>query len=156
MAKRTKKQANKGQASAASESPALTAPNPFAALSGLRDALPEGDANLASQARDTEASGAPASVRQGSSLSLDPSAASSQAVSKVVLQREKKGRGGKTVTRVRGLPSGELSAYATKLKKALGCGASVEDADVLLHGELVDRGAQWFEAQGVRRVVRGN
>jgi translation initiation factor 1 len=95
-------------------------------------------------------------VSQGSSLSLDLSAASSQAVSKVVLQREKKGRGGKTVTRVRGLPSGELSAYATKLKKALGCGASVEDADVLLHGELVDRGAQWFEAQGVRRVVRGN
>lgn len=77
---------------------------------------------------------------------------------KVVLQREKKGRGGKTVTRVRGLGlSGEdLEAFAKRMKNGLGCGAVVEDDDVLLQGAQGERAAAWLEKAGVKRVVIGN
>ncbi|MEM6955754.1 MAG: translation initiation factor [Myxococcota bacterium] len=72
---------------------------------------------------------------------------------RVVLRREKKGRGGKTVTRVQGLPPGSAVTYAKQMKKALGCGASVDGDDVLLHGTLTERGAAWLEAKGARTVI---
>ena len=45
---------------------------------------------------------------------------------KVTVRREKKGRGGKTVTRVQGLPAAHREALMHRLKKTLGCGASLE------------------------------
>ena len=72
---------------------------------------------------------------------------------RVVLRREKKGRGGKTVTRVQGLPAGSAASYAKQMKKALGCGASVDGDDVLLHGTLTERGAAWLEARGAKAVI---
>lgn len=75
---------------------------------------------------------------------------------KLVLSREKKGRGGKTVTRITGLPKARLEIVAGKMKKSLGCGASVDGDDVLLHGTLTDRGAEWLSAQGAKRVIVGN
>ncbi|MFT5356028.1 MAG: translation initiation factor 1 [Polyangiales bacterium] len=75
---------------------------------------------------------------------------------KLVLAREKKGRGGKTVTRITGLPRARLEIVAKKMKKSLGCGASVDGDDVLLHGTLTERGAEWLSAQGAKRVVVGN
>jgi translation initiation factor 1 (eIF-1/SUI1) len=73
---------------------------------------------------------------------------------KLVLQREKKGRGGKTVTRVRGLPpASELDRWATDMKRALGCGASVEDGEVILLGDLVTRAADWLA--GAAALVTG-
>lgn len=74
--------------------------------------------------------------------------------SKVVVRREKKGRGGKTVTRISGVGPAHRDALAARMKKALGCGAQVEGEDVVLLGALVDRAAEWLEAEGARRVVR--
>lgn len=75
---------------------------------------------------------------------------------KVVVRRETKGRGGKTVTRLTGIPSQRRESLAKQMKSALGCGAVLEGDDILLLGDLVDRAASWLEAHGAQRVVRGN
>lgn len=114
--------------------------SPFAGLGALRDVLPPPPE-------------APASPEPTAAA---PTTGQPRALGKLVLQREKKGRGGKTVTRVRGLPAAELERWATDMKRALGCGASVEDGEVILLGDLVTRAADWLEARGASRVVRGN
>jgi translation initiation factor 1 len=111
--------------------------NPFGALAGLREALPAAPELERASAGDT------------------PDAVRSKPGSKVVVRRETKGRGGKTVTRVSGL-AGELGPFATRMKKALGCGASVEGDELILLGSLVERAATWLEAQGLKRIVRAN
>lgn len=75
---------------------------------------------------------------------------------KLVLRRERKGRGGKTVTVLDGLPATDLPEVARAMKKALGCGATVEEGAVVLLGDLADRARDWLEARGARRVVVGN
>jgi uncharacterized repeat protein (TIGR03833 family) len=72
---------------------------------------------------------------------------------KVTLRQETKGRHGKTVTRVTGLALVDLSALASRLKKALGCGAIVEDGDLLLLGAVEERAADWFRKAGATRIV---
>ena len=74
---------------------------------------------------------------------------------KLVVRMEKKGRRGKTVTRISGLPTRELSALCTEMKKALGCGGTTEQQDLILSGNLVERTATWLEAAGATNVVRG-
>lgn len=74
-------------------------------------------------------------------------------VGKLVVAREKKGRGGKTVTLVSGL--GPLAdSTAGTLKKFLGCGATLEDDVIVLQGDQVQRTAAWLESQGAKRVSR--
>lgn len=73
---------------------------------------------------------------------------------KVVVRRETKGRGGKTVTRISGIAAEHREALADRMKRALGCGATIEGDDVLLLGSLVDRAADWLAAEGAPRVVR--
>lgn len=75
---------------------------------------------------------------------------------KIILRRETKGRGGKTVTRISGLPAAHLEELASRMKKALACGGLVEDADLVLLGNVIDRAAAWLEAEGAKRVVKGN
>ena len=75
---------------------------------------------------------------------------------KLVLRREKKGRGGKTVTRLSGVSAHSLDDVAKQMKKGLGCGALVEGDDIVLLGSLVDRAAEWLEKAGAKKVVRGN
>ena len=88
---------------------------------------------------------------------LIASPGTSTAETKLVLQREKKGRGGKTVTRLLGLPTPDARAYWTaKLKKELGCGATIEGDDVILLGDVGARAETRLEAGGFRRIVRGN
>jgi len=72
---------------------------------------------------------------------------------KLVLQRERKGRGGKTVTRVSGLAPGLLKDTARRIKSALGCGATVEGGDLIVLGDLADRVAGWLGKEGAQRVV---
>ncbi|WP_352425317.1 translation initiation factor [Aminomonas paucivorans] len=73
---------------------------------------------------------------------------------KVTLQRQSKGRGGHPVTvTVLEPPSGNLEELAKRLRKALGCGARVEEGRLVLQGDLVDRAKAWFEAAGATRVV---
>lgn len=78
------------------------------------------------------------------------------ATGRIVLRRERKGRGGKTVTVVTGLPRGSLDDLAREMRRALGCGASVEDGAIILLGDLAERARTWLAGRGARRVVLGN
>ena len=42
------------------------------------------------------------------------------------------------------------------MKKALGCGATVEDGSVVLLGDLAERARDWLAARGAKRIVPGN
>lgn len=75
---------------------------------------------------------------------------------KVVVARERKGRGGKTVTVVRGLPAGGLERLAREMRKALGCGAAVDGSSLVLQGDLTQRACAWLAGRGATRVVVGN
>lgn len=85
-------------------------------------------------------------------------AASGSAPERLVVRKERTGRGGKTVTRVSGwnLQSQDLNAHARELKRALGCGASVEGDDVCVQGDQVERVAAYLERSQGARVIRGN
>jgi translation initiation factor 1 len=87
-----------------------------------------------------------------------PAALDFGGASKIVLRREKKGRGGKTATVVEGLrlpPSG-LERIARELRRALGCGASVEGGTIVVQGDMTARIEPWLVARGARKVVVGN
>ena len=63
------------------------------------------------------------------------------------LQRQTAGRGGKTVTLVV-FPkdcAADLELLAKKMRKALGCGAHVEENSVVLQGDIADRAKKWLE-----------
>jgi len=77
---------------------------------------------------------------------------------KIVLRREKKGRGGKTATVVEGikLPPSGLERIARDLKRGLGCGATVEDGAILVQGDMRARIEPWLVARGAKKVVIGN
>ena len=109
--------------------------NPFAALAGTPAAAVD------------EHPRPPASTES-------PSEQAARFAPKVVVRRERKGRGGKTVTRIAGIAAEHREELAGRMKSALGCGAVVEGEDVVLLGALVDRAADWLEGQGAKRVVR--
>ena len=77
---------------------------------------------------------------------------------KLVVRREKKGRGGKTVTVLSGLTLGPpaLQALAREMKKALGCGAILEGATIVLQGDIAPRVQSWLQQHGAKQVVVGN
>ncbi|WP_368736436.1 translation initiation factor [Endozoicomonas sp. ONNA1] len=58
----------------------------------------------------------------------------------VRVRPEKKGRGGKVVTVITGLPlaGNDLKAYAKTLKKRCGGGGAVKDGNIELQGDHVD------------------
>jgi translation initiation factor 1 len=71
------------------------------------------------------------------------------------LRVEKKGRGGKTVTVIFGLPAnGEfLKSLCAELKRACGCGGSPTADGVELQGDLRDRVRRHLEQKGF--IVKG-
>ncbi len=75
---------------------------------------------------------------------------------RAVVRIEKKGRGGRTVTRIEqlGLDADALAVLATRLRRALGCGGAVEGADVIVQGDVRDRVVAFLEAEGVTRISR--
>ncbi len=83
--------------------------NPFAALAGKREELPAGSVE----------SSVPAAAPERES----------RGPAKAVVRYERKGHGGKEVTRIEqlGLPSEELERWLKPLKQSLGCGGRVED-----------------------------
>ncbi len=70
----------------------------------------------------------------------------------VRVRRESKGRGGKTVTAVYGLPlTGErLASFATSLKQKCGAGGTVKDGAVMIQGDRVDQIMRLLEEAGHR------
>lgn len=83
-------------------------------------------------------------------------AAAQPKISKVALQRQRAGRGGKTVTLVI-LPqdyAGDKSALAKELRKGLGCGSMIEDGKIVLQGDIADRAEAWFIKKGVPKITK--
>ncbi len=110
--------------------------NPFAALAGLRDALPPGQSPAAPAAVEEVASAAPR---------------------RAVIRYERKGRGGKEATVVEqlGLPPAELERWLKDLKKQLGCGGVVEGDALVLQGDQRGRLKAALTARGVKKVSGG-
>ncbi len=73
---------------------------------------------------------------------------------KLRVRLESTGRSGKVVTRISGLPAENLEAIASRLRKALGCGATLDGNDVLLLGTLADRALQWLDRVGDLQAIR--
>jgi translation initiation factor 1 len=71
------------------------------------------------------------------------------------LRMEKKGRGGKTVTVIYGLPNNAdfLKDLCAELKRSCGCGGATTEDGVELQGELRDRVRPLLEKKGF--VVKG-
>ncbi len=77
---------------------------------------------------------------------------------RVILARETRGRGGKTVTSLtfrEGDPS-DPGGLARSLRTDLGCGGAYEEEErrILLQGDQVERAAEWFTRRGTK-VTRG-
>lgn len=72
---------------------------------------------------------------------------------RVRLQVQRKGKGGKIVTRVYGLSGMDMAAqmeFVRSLCQALGTGAHFDEGILELHGDLRERAADWFR----RRLYR--
>ena len=75
-----------------------------------------------------------------------------------IVRISKKGRGGReaTLLSARGLPDDEdLSSLARRIRKQMGCGASLEGPDVLVQGDQRERLELWLIKQGARKVTQG-
>ena len=73
------------------------------------------------------------------------------------VRRESKGRGGKTVTTISGVPLAvdELSALASALKKRCGCGGALKDGVIEIQGEHVELLLAELAARGFRAKKSG-
>ena len=69
--------------------------------------------------------------------------------------REKGGRGGKTVTVVRGLEPSQLAAVASDLKRLCGAGGSVKDGTVEIQGDHREKVVARLVGQGHRAKPAG-
>lgn len=116
---------------------AMTSPkdpkSPFAALAGLRDALPPGPPPKAT----------PKAQKKGPA--------------RAVVRMERKGRGGKEATVIEklALSEAELETWCKELKQALGCGGAVDGDTIVLQGDLRPRLPAVLTAKGVAKVTVG-
>jgi translation initiation factor 1 len=72
----------------------------------------------------------------------------------VRVSRQSKGRGGKTVTLVRGLAldADALAALCKRLRSACGSGGTVKDGVVEVQGDHAERVVAWLQAEGIANV----
>jgi translation initiation factor 1 len=105
--------------------------NPFDKLKDLRASLPPGE---------------PAK----------PQAAKPPFLEKVVVRFTRRGHGGKTVTVVSGIAPHALDGMCGEMKRALGCGARIDDGAIILQGDLVDRAIAFLEKKGAQKIARGS
>jgi translation initiation factor 1 len=73
----------------------------------------------------------------------------------VRLSREKGGRGGKTVTVVRGLPASDLEAQAADLKRLCGAGGTLRDGVIEIQGDHRERIAERLRSRGYQVKLAG-
>jgi len=73
----------------------------------------------------------------------------------VRLSREKGGRGGKTVTVVRGLPAADIEAQAGDLKRLCGAGGTVRDGVIEIQGDHRERIAERLRGRGYQVKLAG-
>ncbi len=77
----------------------------------------------------------------------------------VRVQKESKGRGGKTVSVIYGLPlaGNQISDLATRLKRGCGTGGTVKDNTIIIQGDKIDFIIQFLQDEGftVKRAGGG-
>jgi translation initiation factor 1 len=75
----------------------------------------------------------------------------------VRVARETKGRAGKGVTLIKGLPltEDELKATATRMKQMCGTGGTVKDGVIEIQGDNRDKLLAWLLAQGFKAKMAG-
>ncbi|PRP90780.1 translation initiation factor Sui1 [Enhygromyxa salina] len=113
--------------------------NPFAGLSALIPDAPAGEP-------------APSPIDEApSEPSVTPDLSG-----RLVVRRQKRGQGGKTVTCVEGLDPDLIPALLTRLKRELGCSGRVDGAVLVAGTGDHGRVASWLRAAGAARVVLGN
>ncbi|MDP1915273.1 MAG: translation initiation factor [Myxococcales bacterium] len=108
--------------------------NPFAALQGLKDALPPGPPPKAPKEKEKKAP------------------------PKAVVRMERAGRNGKEVTVIEqlALSPKDRETWLKLLKGALGCGGTIEDEGALvIQGDHRERVAEWLKKQGVKQISVG-
>ena len=78
--------------------------------------------------------------------------------SRIVISRDSRGRGGKTVTFARGIGGTPalLETLARELRRELGTGVRVEDGALIVQGALTERLAACLAKRGAARIVIGN
>jgi translation initiation factor 1 len=95
----------------------------------------------------------------GDGIAPEVSAGDLAKVGKIVLRVQRKGRGGKTVTVLSspggGIATAMLEPLARDIRKALGCGARVEEDAVILQGDNSERAEKWLRKRGARHIVTG-
>ena len=115
--------------------------NPFASLDGqgLPEALPEPEREIKVSVKEEESN-------LGKGVRLE-------------IRREKSGRGGKTVTTVRGIPPGlgkeKKDKLLKRIKSSLGTGGTWAGQDMELQGDRRAEALEWFRAMGFRPVLAG-
>lgn len=69
---------------------------------------------------------------------------------KVRIMRDKKGRGGKVVTVIEGIPLGgkDLKSFAKSLKKKCGAGGTIKDGTVEIQGDNIEKLFPILEKKG--------
>jgi translation initiation factor 1 len=72
---------------------------------------------------------------------------------KMVLRKEKKGHGGKTVTRIDGVPEPLRESTRKTLASHLGTGCRVNGDSLIIQGDQRNRVRTWLESQGVTNIV---
>lgn len=100
---------------------------------------------------------------QGRELPSGPDAAppaesEPKAPGRVIVRRERSGRGGKTVTLAEGpgLQGRKLEPLAREIAHALGAGARVEQNAIVVQGDQSDRLIAWLTKNGFGSITRGN
>lgn len=75
----------------------------------------------------------------------------------VRLHRETKGRGGKAVTLIKGIPlaGAELKALAKELKKLCGVGGTIKDGEVTIQGDVREKLKPALEKKGFTVKIAG-
>ena len=66
----------------------------------------------------------------------------------VRIRREVKGRKGKTVTTVSGIPGNQINELAKQLKQKCGTGGSVKDGLIIIQGDFRDKLVSLLENEG--------
>jgi len=77
--------------------------------------------------------------------------------SKIRIRLDKKGRRGKTVTIISGLPLGEkaLQEIAAEFKRKCGTGGSVKNREILIQGDRGKKLLQLLEKKGYKAKISG-
>jgi translation initiation factor 1 len=127
--------------------------NPFAALLKGNKEPSEGKAPLKPQ--DDEAGARAGGLRNTSRHDGPPELQSGVAkdhkMKRVVLRLERKGHGGKEMTRIEKLTltSTLLEQWLKEIKQSLGCGGVIDGEDLLIQGDQRDRLSAFFTKKGI-------